>query len=132
MPTILCIDDIPQVLVARKALLETRGYEVLTADDGPRGIEVARSYAVDAVLLDYDLPGMMGDEVAVILKREHPKLPIVILTGFAWGIPEMLLRISDGYVHKGEDPAVLLDVIEQVLKFRAKPMTPAEAAKQGN
>ena len=84
MPTILCIDDIPQVLLSRKALLETRGYEVLTADDGPCGIEVARRYPINAVLLDYDLPGMMGDEVAVILKREHPKLPIVILTGFAW------------------------------------------------
>jgi hypothetical protein len=50
----------------------------------------------------------MGDEVAVILKREHP----------------MLLRISDGYIHKGEEPAVLLDVIEHVLRFRAKPMNP--------
>lgn len=130
MPTILCIDDIPQVLLSRKALLETRGYEVLTADDGPCGIEVARRYPIDAVLLDYDLPGMMGDEVAVILKREHPKVPIVILTGYAWGIPEMLLRMSDGCVHKGEDPTVLLDVMEQVLKFRAKPMKSA-AAKQG-
>jgi CheY-like chemotaxis protein len=122
MSTILCIDDIPQVLAVRKALLETRGYGVLTALDGPCGIEMARSHSVDAVLLDYDLPGMMGDEVAVVLKREHPKLPIIILTGFAWGIPEMLLRISDGYVHKGEDPVVLIDVITQVLKFRARPV----------
>ena len=124
MPTILCIDDVPQALFLRKSLLETNGYEVLTACDGPDGIGLARSHSVDAVLLDYDLPGMMGDEVAVVLKREHPRVPIIVLTGYAWGVPEMLLRISHGYVHKGDEPAVLLTVIEQVLKFRAKPMNP--------
>jgi len=124
MPTILYIDDVPQALVLRKSILEERGYQVLTASEGLKGIEIAREHLIDAVLLDYDLPGMRGDEVAELLKREHPMLPIIVLTGHAWDIPEMLLRISDGVVEKGEGVAVLLMAIKKVLKRHPKPVTP--------
>jgi DNA-binding NarL/FixJ family response regulator len=94
---------------------------VLTANDGVSGIEMARNYPIDAVLLDYDMPEMMGDEVAGVLKREHPSLPVIILTGFRSSIPETLLPISDGCVQKGEGQAALIRAIERVLKQRPKP-----------
>lgn len=135
MPTILYIDDVLQALALRKSMLESQGYEVLTASDGLRGLEMARSHAIDAVLLDYDMPEMMGDEIAEILKREHPQLPIIILTGHARDVPEMLIRISDGCVEKGEGPAVLLSTMEQVLKqSKPKPIKgvpPKEERKTG-
>lgn len=115
MPTILCIDDNAKALPCRKEMLETKGYQVLTASDGPAGIELARQHSIDAVLLDYDMPGMMGDEVAEVLKREHPKVPIVLLTALGWDIPERVFRIVDSYIQKGEPAAVLLTAIEQVL-----------------
>jgi hypothetical protein len=65
-----------------------------------------------------------------VLKREQPNLPIIVLTGYAWGIPEMLLGISDGYVKKGDGPSVLLDAVEHVLKFRARSPS-AERPHQG-
>jgi DNA-binding NarL/FixJ family response regulator len=82
---------------------------------------VARNHPVDAVLLDYDMPGMMGDEVAGLLKREYPSLPVIILTGFRSSIPETLQRISDGCVQKGEGHAALLRAVEGVLRRRPKP-----------
>ena len=124
MPTILYIDDIPQALAIRKSLLESQGYDVLTSSDGLSGIEMARSHHIDAVLLDYDMPGMMGDQIASILKRAHPQVPIIVLTGHARDIPEMLLRISDGCIEKGGGPAVLLDAVEQALKIPPKPIRP--------
>jgi CheY-like chemotaxis protein len=124
MPTILYIDDVPQALAIRKSTLESQGYDVLTASDGLSGIEMACSHHVDVVLLDYEMPGMMGDEIASILKREHPQVPIIVLTGHARDVPEMLLRISDECVEKGEGPAALLDAVEQALKFPPKPMHP--------
>jgi CheY-like chemotaxis protein len=130
MPAILYIDDVPQALVLRKCLLEEKGYQVLTATDGLEGIETAREQPIDAVLLDYDLPGMRGDEVAVLLKREHPTLPIIVLTGHAWDIPEMLLRISDWVVEKGEGAAVLLTAIEGVLKRPPKAATANKEEKK--
>ncbi len=125
MPTVLYIDDVPQALAIRKSMLESQGYDVLIASDGLTGIETARSHHIDAVLLDYDMPEMRGDEIATILKREQPQVPIIVLTGNSWDVPEMLLRISDGCVEKGAGPAVLLDAVEQALKLCPKPIRPA-------
>ena len=119
----------------RKPMLESQGYHVLTANDGPSGIEMARSHHIDAVLLDYDMPGMMGDEIAIILKREKPQVPIIVLTGHAWDVPEMLLRTSEACVEKGAGPTVLLDAIQHALKFQKrkpiKGMPPKEERNSG-
>ena len=56
MPTLLFVDDHPQALAIRKMLLETKGYAILTADDGPSGIALLREHTVDAVVLDYKMP----------------------------------------------------------------------------
>ncbi len=116
MPTILCIDDVLQGLFLRQSVLESHGYQVLTATDGLSGIEMARNHPIDAVLLDYDMPGMKGDEVAGVLKDTYPSLPVIILTGFRSGIPETLLRMCDGCVQKGEGQSALLGAIERALK----------------
>ncbi len=121
MPTILCIDDVLQGLFLRQSVLESHGYEVLIASDGLLGIEIARNHPIDAVLLDYDMPGMKGDEVAGVLKRTHPSLPVIILTGFRSSVPETLLPMCDGCVQKGEGHSALLTAIERVLKQRPKP-----------
>jgi DNA-binding response OmpR family regulator len=102
-------------------VLESHGHEVLTASHGLSGIQMARNHPVDAVLLDYDMPGMMGDEVAGLLKHEHPSLPVIILTGFRSSIHETLLRISDGCLHKAEGHAALLRAVEGVLRRRLQP-----------
>src|SRR5690348_5627268 len=122
MSKLLCIDDIPEGLALRSLMLEAKGYEVLTACDGPTGIAMARENAVDAVVLDYKMPGMMGDEVAATLKREHPDLPIVLLKGVEVGLPEVLLRMIDAYIGKGQPSTVLLTAIQQVVEQKkAKP-----------
>ncbi len=67
MATILCIDcidDEPSVLEIQRALLESKGYKVLTAPDGATGIALARKHPTDAVLLDFSMPGMDGNQVA--------------------------------------------------------------------
>src|SRR5437867_7585052 len=120
MSTVLCVDDHPQALAIRKMLLETKGYTVLTADDGPSGIGLVGEHTVDAVVLDYKMPGMDGAQVAEVLRREHPTIPIVLLTGVALEVPETLLRTVDAYVRKGESAEVLLSAIEQVLSYRTR------------
>jgi len=124
MPTLLCIDDIPQGLALRKLMLGEKGYDVLTACDGPTGIEMARQNPIDVVVLDYKMPGMTGDEVAEIIKRERPEVPIILLTGVECGLPETLLRMIDAYVGKGEGSAALFSAIQRALKHRErKPIT---------
>ena len=88
---------------------------MLAAADGPSGIALVREHTVDAVVLDYRMPGMDGGQVAELLRREHPEIPIVLLTGVAWEVPEMAIRMVDAYVRKGESAEVLLSAIAWVL-----------------
>ena len=109
-PTILCIDDNRAGLAIRKLLLEHQGYSVLTAEDGVSGLSLLERHPVDAVILDYRMPGMDGDAVAQIIRKEHPGLPIVILTGY----PQNLAVLADAVITKGEPVQNLLAALEQL------------------
>jgi hypothetical protein len=69
MATILCIDDNENILQLHRALLKSNGYRVLVALDGPSGIATTRSECVDAVVLDFNLPGM------AISMKNNPRRP---------------------------------------------------------
>src|SRR5581483_7382520 len=111
---VLCVDDNADGLAVRKALLEAKGYKTFTASDGQTGIALAEKHAFDLVVLDYQMPGMDGEEVALVLKSRHPHLPIILLSGFPGQLPERLLQLVDAFVAKGESPAVLLSKVEQI------------------
>ena len=53
----LCIDDNEDLLECEKSFLESFGYTVLTVANGGKGLELASEYPVDAVILDYLMPG---------------------------------------------------------------------------
>ena len=79
---ILCIDDHRNTLISRKTLLENSGYEVLEETRGNGGLNPFRSHPVDAVVLDWDMPGMNGDVVAVKMKRIRSSVPIMLLSAY--------------------------------------------------
>jgi len=74
-PTVLCIDDLPQVLELRKATLESHGYCVKTALSGHTAMKMLEETPVAAVLLEYKLEGMDAEAVACHIKQRFPKLP---------------------------------------------------------
>ena len=113
--TILCIDDQAAGLLIRKELLETKGYGVLIATNGPQALAMARQRDVDLVILDYRMPEMDGEEIASILKAEEPGRPIVLLTGYPGEIPQHLLALVDALVEKGNSASVLLSAVERAL-----------------
>ena len=69
---VLCVDDEQVGLQIRKILLERAGYRVLTAPDGPSGLAIFSAEPVQAVVLDYSMPGMHGGEVAVRMRQIKP------------------------------------------------------------
>ena len=82
-PTILNAEDSADSREMMQLLLETRGYQVVAADDGVHALEVALSSRPDLVLLDLELPKLDGLSVTREL-RLHPNfkvVPIVILSG---------------------------------------------------
>ncbi len=117
MTTILCIDDDAGVLGMYKAVLQGRGYRVLTSPDGATGIALSRKHSVDAVVLDFNMTGMDGNEVAAVLMKEQPTLPVVICSGSADDLPESLKWFADALVQKNDGPRALLAAIEKVIGF---------------
>ena len=115
MATILCIDDDPNVLEIHKALLESNGYRVLIARDGPTGIALARKHSVHAVVLDFNMPGMNGDQAAQVLMEEQPSTPVIIWSGRPDEIPESLKWFADSLLRKGDGPNALLSEIGKLV-----------------
>jgi len=70
--TILCVDDNWSGLISRKMLLESNGYEVLEATGGDEGLKLFLSRSVDAVVIDYQMPGMNGNVVAAKMSVLSP------------------------------------------------------------
>jgi len=104
---ILCIDDYKQGLHARRLILETAGYDVITASSGRIGLRLLQSHLVHFVVLDYGMPQMNGKAVAREIRRTHPRLPIIMLAGQI-GVPKSASSAVDAFVAKGQPPAVLL------------------------
>jgi CheY-like chemotaxis protein len=114
-PLVLCIDDELVGLKVRKILLERVGYHVITAMDGASGISLFEKEPVDAVVLDYSMPGMHGGEVAVRLRRLKPHIPILLLSAYV-GLPQDVTSLVDLYMTKGEGAPVLLEKLGRLLQ----------------
>ena len=119
MATILCIDDSRNILEVQQVLMENKGYRVLVAPDGPTGLALSREHAVDVVVLDFNMPGMNGHQVAEVMAQEQPTLPVVIWSGYPADIPESLRWFAYAVLHKGDGPDVLLSVLESLVKAGA-------------
>jgi CheY-like chemotaxis protein len=117
---ILCVDDEVVGLRVRKILLERAGYQVLTAEDGTSGIELFATQPVDAVVLDYSMPGMHGGEVAKRMRQTKPKVPILLLSAFV-GLPEDVRSLVDIYMTKGEGAPALLTKLSNLLSLPSTP-----------
>jgi CheY-like chemotaxis protein len=107
--TILCIDDNESILNYEKTLLERAGYAVLTAASADQALRLATMCEIDAVLLDYEMPGMNGDEIALEIKRMRPELRILLLSGSE--VPSRALTLVDAFVHKLDASRQLLPMI---------------------
>jgi CheY-like chemotaxis protein len=111
---ILCIDDEATGLLVRKILLQSQGYEVLTAESGREGLELFRANPVEAVVLDYAMPGMDGGQVAEELKRLKPTIKILLLSAYV-DLPEKALRWVDKRAVKGVSPTAFLAELKDLL-----------------
>ena len=121
-PTVLCIDDRPQVLELRKATLESHDYCVRIASSGYTAMKILEETSVAAVLLEFKLEGMDAEAVAYHIKQRFPHLPTILLSAYA-EMPERILWLVDEYVMKSELPERLRPIIERVIA-RPIPMKP--------
>jgi CheY-like chemotaxis protein len=112
---ILCIDDDVQGLKVRGILLESMGYKVWTEPDAEHGLRSFREHAVDAVVMDYEMPGMTGADAAVQMKALRPKVPVLILSALPWLPAGAPADAIDGFIQKGEPLKVLAGRLEKAM-----------------
>ena len=120
---ILLIEDNPQNRYLASFLMEARGWEMVHAEDGPTGVDLAAKTLPALILLDIQLPGMDGYAVARAL-RADPTLadtPIVAVTSYAMaGDRERCLAAGcNGYIEKPIDPETFAVEVEQFVKGTA-------------
>jgi two-component system nitrogen regulation response regulator NtrX len=82
MTVVLVVDDVPTMASQYAYDLERlAGYEVLTAGDGKRALDLLAGSAVDCMILDLEMPGMDGFEVLRALERLGNEVPVIVYTG---------------------------------------------------
>jgi len=77
---VLIVEDQLQVAEMVRDVLTSLGYESESAPNGREALHRVASYRPDVVLLDLSLPGMSGVEVLDALRRDHPGVPVVMVT----------------------------------------------------
>jgi signal transduction histidine kinase len=131
MPRILHIEDDPANRLLVRKLLQNAGHEVIDAADGLQGVRLACAERPDLVLVDLNIPGLDGFEVALRLRGE-PSLagvPIVAIT--AEGDRETSLAVGcDGFLQKPIDARSFPSVIQRYLKgAKEAPAPDAKSAR---
>ena len=126
LPTVLCIDDDPDVLAVTRACMESDGeWNVITANSGREALETAADAQVSAILLDVMMPEMDGMETLKALRRIPAlnNVPIIFMTARVWHseIRGYLAQGANGVLSKPFDPMSLsAQVLEIWRNFDAK------------
>lgn len=83
MPRILIAEDDPAVRRFVARALTHRGYEVTAAEDGIAALEALSDASYDLLLTDIVMPGLDGIALALKVTREHPGMPVLMMSGFS-------------------------------------------------
>ena len=117
--TILVVDDYLDALQVWDMYLRAVGFNVLTAADGPSALEQAMAHRPDLIVLDLELPGLSGFEVARILRSDDRTrhIPLIAATGYSHVKQLEAARQSgiDAVVVKPCDPESLVAEIRRLL-----------------
>ena len=93
--TILIVDDDVEVLTLVCNILHGGRHDIMRANSGADAVEKSNAFAgtIDLLLSDFQMPGMTGIELALELTRKHPKLKVLMMSGFTDG----MLVLNEGW-----------------------------------
>ena len=97
--TVLLVDDDAKLLNGLQRSLSGERYQILTAVSAAEAAAMLKSFPVDVIVSDEQMPGMSGTELLTQVRRDYPDVIRMILTGNAT-VPVLLRAIKDGSVHQ--------------------------------
>jgi len=114
---ILVIEDNPEDLLLARDLLEVSGYEAIEATGGEQGVELAKKYKPDLILMDIMMPKMDGYSACHAIKMDKAtrKIPVVMLTALDYELNKEFAGDlgADGYLTKPISRQKLVDIIHR-------------------
>lgn len=130
MTTILIIEDEPELVKVLRSYLEQGGFTVLTAYRGDSGLSTWENKHPDLVILDLNLPGMDGLDVARAI-RHKASTPILMLTARVEEMEQIIgLELgADDYVTKPFSPRVVVSRVRALLRRAETSSTPAQVLR---
>ncbi len=120
---LLVVDDYAENLISMRALLERHDWKVLTAESGVEALNTLLKHEVDLVLLDVQMPGMDGFEVARLMRGSQRTCltPIIFLTANEQSQAAVLKGYANGavdYLFKPFDPQILKPKVQSLLEHQ--------------
>ncbi len=120
LKSILIIDDDENVRQSLAIILRRSGYAVSQAKNAANALESLDTSKFDLLFLDIQLPDLDGIELLSIIRKAHPNLQVIILTGTPLSISSGELdhlKVSGNFI-KPVDPALLIEFLEKTIPCR--------------
>jgi DNA-binding response OmpR family regulator len=110
----MIIDDEPAVAQALAEAIEGQGHTSLVAHSGHEGLAAIEAQSPDAVFLDMAMPGLDGIAVLREIRRVHPSVPVIIISG--WATTEQIAEARRFGITDVIDKPLVLKYMETALK----------------
>ncbi len=142
MEKILVVDDEGDICMLLKRFLTKNGFEVETAQNGKRGLQLVDEFQPDLVMTDFRLGDLTGSELLVNIKKKLPHVPVLIITGYS-DIKTAINVMKQGaydYITKPLFPDEILVTVRKALSdakeessdFRGNPVAEAPVGSNGS
>ncbi len=114
---VLLVDDEIDFLEVMSQRMTARGLEISTAESAEQAISIIKKKTFDAVVMDFQMPGMNGMEALKIIKNNNPEMQVILLTAYAT-IEKTVEVIKAGAMDLLEKPADIDALIDKIKKAK--------------
>jgi len=99
---ILVVEDDPDQRILFTCMLSRHGFTVTSANDGEVALELLSSGLFDLLLTDWQLPGLLGDELILRARERHPTMKALLMSTGCGLVQAAQACQADGYIQKGD------------------------------
>jgi DNA-binding NtrC family response regulator len=100
---VLCVENYPEYMSALKDMLESAGYQVMTATTAAQALTMVQAHSLLGVVLEFDLPDATVAAVRAEMKRIKPEVPVLLFNGVGSETP-FFFRFFSSYFQNFERP----------------------------